>query len=87
MGPFSGRLCLACRASIETKYSLADAKELSHNVQCAKQTPPRTGRAIVVDYLNYPESRAVAEAMTQTGLQITTLFNVAQATSYCIVLY
>ena len=51
-------------------------------MQCAKQTPPRTGRAIVVDYLNFPESRAVAEAMTQAGLQTTTLFNVAQATSY-----
>ena len=69
-------------AELQSKYSLADAKELSHNVQCAKQTPPRTGRAIVVDYLNFPESRAVAEAMTQAGLQTTTLFNVAQATSY-----
>ena len=66
---------------LASKYSLAQAKELAHRTSCQSDRV-RTGRAIVVDYLNAPESRAVAEAMSAAGLLTTTLFRTTQATPY-----
>jgi hypothetical protein len=61
-------------ATLTRDYNLAAAKKLSHDLQCMSidDTPRRRGRAIVVDFLNYPESRAVADAMQNAGLSTKT---------------
>ena len=70
-------------AELVAQYSLERARCLCSSLQEQEQeSEKRTGRAVVIDYMNFVESTAVAHTMHDAGLAVSTLFSRTQATPY-----